>query len=151
MCGEAVDILELEQRQYCHAEPDEPLPRPERERRAVGRVAGGKRHQCRHREQRGDRSVGGRLGIADDLAEVAADVVIAADALTAHESLRRRLYAMLSLEGVRLLTCGQPAIVDGVPLALEQVLGLQSVRAHVRVHHHPVQDGAARFGDRVHG
>src|SRR5690348_13716956 len=76
------------------------IARAHREGRAIGGVAGGERHQRRHAEQRDDGLVGGGLGIGGRLAEVPAQVVVAADPLAVDEGLRRGLDPMLGLEGV---------------------------------------------------
>ncbi|NBO21388.1 MAG: 2-C-methyl-D-erythritol 2,4-cyclodiphosphate synthase, partial [Rhodobacteraceae bacterium] len=51
---------------------------PHREGRAEYRIAGGERHQRRHREHGNHRAIGDGLGVADHLAEEAAQIVIAA-------------------------------------------------------------------------
>ena len=102
-------------RQDAHAEGDEPLGGADRQRRAEAGVARRQRHQRRHHEHRDDGRVARRLRIGDGLAEMAAQVVVATDALACDEGLRRRLDPMLGLEGVGLLAGREPVVFDLKP------------------------------------
>jgi hypothetical protein len=42
-------------------------------------------------------------------------------------------------------------VLDRIALALQEVLCLEPIGAHVLVHHHAVEDGAAGFGVGGHG
>ncbi|MDT4842747.1 hypothetical protein FQZ97_766600 [compost metagenome] len=80
---------------------------------------------------------------------MAAQVVVAADAATVDENLRRGLHMLLGLEGVGLLARCQPAIVDCVALAPQQEARLQAEGAGVLGHDHAVQRGGLVGGGVV--
>ena len=113
------------------------------------RIARRHRHQRRHREQGDHRPVAGRLRVGDRLAEEAAQVVIAADALAADEDLGRGRHPMLRLEGVGLLAGGEVMVLDLVAGALQQVLRLEPVGADMVRHHHAVDDRLLRRRGRL--
>lgn len=138
---ELPDVLQLEQREDGHAEAAEPLERECGEGRTEDRMAGRDREQRCHRKQRGDGAVTGRSRLRDGHAEVAAQIVVAADAHAVDEHLRRRPHAMCGLERVGLFARGEVAVIHREALAPEKVERLQSVRAGVRRHHHAVEDG----------
>lgn len=62
------------------------------------------RHECQHREQRDDRLVAGRLGVAPVQPQVPLQVPMADNAIAIDERLRRGVDAMLGLE--RLVRAG---------------------------------------------
>ena len=73
------------------------------------------------------------------LAEMATQVVVAADPLAINESLRSGRHLMLGLEGVDRLARRQPAVIDIEALAAKQILGFQSVRADMLLHDHAIK------------
>jgi hypothetical protein len=77
------------------------------------------------------------------LAEEPAQVVVAADAPAVDEGLGRGRHAVFGLEGIDRLARGQPAVVDDVAPALQQVTGLQPSRAGMAGHDHPIEDGSS--------
>jgi hypothetical protein len=102
--------------------------------------AGRERHRGGNDEHRHHRPVGHRRGIPHRLAEIAPEIVIAADALAADEGLRRGLHPMLGLEGIGLLPRLQQAVIDLEAPAPQQVARLEAIGTGVPRHHHPVQD-----------
>src|SRR3546814_7637443 len=70
-------------------------------------------------------------------------VVIAADARTADEGLRRRLDAMLGLEGVGFGARRQPMVVDREAAIFQQVLCLEPIGADVVGHDHAIEGGVS--------
>ncbi len=75
--------------------------------------------------------------------EEAAEVVIAADALSVDEGLRRGLNVMLDLEGVGFGSRCEPVVIDGIAAATQDIPRLEPEWADMFRHHHPV-DGRAR-------
>ena len=68
-------------------------------------------------------------------------IVIAADPLIADPRLRRGFDTMFIHEGVCFLACRQVMILDLVPFPFEQVFGLETIRAKMIRHDHPVELG----------
>ena len=101
-------------------------------------MTGGNRHQRRHSEYGNDRAVGGGLGIADRLAEEAAEIVVTADALAADEGLRRLPDRALPRESVGFFARLQPMILDLIPLSAQQILGLETLKADLIRNHRPI-------------
>ena len=68
-------------------------------------------------------------------------IVVAANPLVADPGLRRGLDPVLFHEGIGFLACRQVMILNLVPFAFEQVLGLQAIGAKMIRHDHPVELG----------
>ena len=68
-------------------------------------------------------------------------IVVAANPLVADPGLRRGLDPVLFHEGIGFLTCRQVMILDLVPFPFEQVFGLETIRAKMILHDHPVELG----------
>ena len=80
-----------------------------------------------------------RFGVSDALAEIAPQIIVASDPPITHEDLRRGRNIMAGLEGLNLLSRGKMMVLDRKARALQQVQGLEAVRAGVIRHHHPVK------------
>ncbi len=105
------------------------------------RIADSQRHQRRHGKDGDDGAIGHGLRVPHCLAQMPAQVVIAADTFAVDEGLRCGLDAVFRLESIGLRPCGQPMVIDHITLTLQQVLGFQAIGAGVLFHDHPVQGG----------
>src|SRR5690606_28290727 len=88
-----------------------------------------------------DRDVAGRAFLRQWLAEIFAQLGVAADPLALDKGLRGGLDLVLALEGLGLLARRQPAVVDEVSVPLQQPPRLQPVWAEMLRHDHAVEDG----------
>ncbi|MET4801049.1 hypothetical protein ABIA96_003628 [Bradyrhizobium sp. LB11.1] len=95
-------------------------------------------HRERCREHRDDGLIAGRSRVRDRFMEVAAEIIIATDAVAADESLGRRIKAFAPHEGVHLGSTLELVILNFESLSLQEIKRLQAERADVLRRHHSV-------------
>jgi hypothetical protein len=91
----------------------------QRERVVVRSKARGECHQRREAEQHDHGLVARRARHGHWLAEVAAQVVVATNAVVANENLRRGFDAVLGLERIDFRARRQPVVFDDITLAAQ--------------------------------
>ncbi len=136
---EFLNILKFQQRQYDHRKRNEPFSGTYCQKLPSHRVAGGQRRRRCHAEQHNNRSVAGRAGLGDGLAEEAAQIVISAYPLTADKCLRCGFDLVFGFECVGFFARRQMVILDLISLSAKQVFGLQSVGAGMVGHDHAIK------------
>jgi hypothetical protein len=109
------------------------------------------RHQRRHGKDGDHWHVGNRVRVFHCLAKESAGIVVTTNAFAVDKGLRRRVDVVLGLERVGFGARCQPVVVDVIAFSLQEVLGLEAVRAHMLVHHHAVQTGAFAWRGRIGG